>query len=95
MQAPACNVGNFVLPAAPASATEDSEKKLEAIKDILRKGLFLEDKVPVEDLRSPTWLDTIIAQARQEDLKQLAASNGLPKSGSKAELAKRIFEAME
>ncbi len=89
--------GAFVVPASPAGGAESSSSAITLVeaKELFRKSLFLEDKVTMEELAGPEWLNIIITNARQEDLKQMAGLNNISKAGRKEDLAQRILESID
>ena len=90
-----------MLPTTPAkdeaSASASGATKVEGhseldMKTNLRAGLFLTDTLTMDELEVGEWRDVICAAARQADLKQLAATNGVSQNGSKNEILMRIID---
>jgi cytoskeletal protein RodZ len=68
---------------------------LKEIKEILRKGAFLENKVHMTVLNTPEWTEIITSLARMEDIKQLAGLNNIDQHGSKSAIVNRIVEHLQ
>ena len=89
------NASKFVLPSAPSASSGSEPVQIDLIlqaKELLIKGCFLADKVTMDDLKEENWIDSIVAAARQEDLKALAGQNGISQAGSKKDIAARVLK---
>ena len=82
------------VPVSAKNTSADSDA-LKEIKEIFRKGAFLEDRVSMAALNTPEWTDIIITLARHADLKQLAGLNNIAHHGSKSEIVNRIFDHLQ
>ena len=88
----------FKLPAASsggAAAPEEPAMNIDAIKEAMMKGAFVQDSCTMEDLAGDDWQKVLGGHARQEDLKQLCEPNALGKQGSKDALTQRIFNHLK